>query len=798
MDLDGTRALEPVRHVQEFAAGLGRVAKAGTEMLFGSHQRGAHVNLSRSMGMAQAGIALYSPKYYGACSVGGMLACGLTHMAVTPLDVVKCNMQVSPDKYRSIGQGFRKIVRDSGVEGLFKGASAALTGYAAQGACKFGLYEVFKKKFADAVGPEAAEKHKPILFLVASASAEFFADIALCPFEAVKVRIQTIPGYAKGLFDGLPKAIAQEGVGGLYKGLGPLWGRQIPYTMVKFGVFEATVDQLYKRVVPKPKSQCTKAEQLGVTFVAGYIAGVFCAAVSQPADNMISIMSSAGKGVRPLDVVAQIGIKQLFLRGLGMRIAMVGTLTGLQWGVYDTFKVAIGLPTSGGGVPAKAPEMELKPKLADPTRHVSGDTVDCASAQAPNLSQYGFFTEKHPDTFSQGVFQSQQATDRPAALSMLINPTAVSSNTVAMLPEHPIDCPPALQGAVTYVQDCVTAAAPATQSAGARRPADLTEDPFDFDVDDLMARLPVDWSYLDDPALVPAHGHGLGADSFRGPLLSHASVATEDLADAPSGVPPRTPCVAPRPPETPRTPKLPAPDRTPHVSPDVPAANVYADRTSTPVLDAVPHPAVLFGDCAPDLTPLALLTPVNTPERAAPALAQAPVAPLAARRLPKAYQGKASQCATILLIGCEDKKLSVNSLKQADNQLIEALFPAAVRDAGYKLGHPKELLVAAVLVALCKDVPEEELVGRYGLADVVRLRAPGAKMTQDMADRLFPREKNGTTKYYMCDGLRRLFAEWQLPWPGLVVPAGTLEYLKRNYDSKGNHKGRTPYLGRRR
>lgn len=78
----------------------------------------------------------------------------------------------------------------------------------------------------------------------------------------------------------------------LYKGLQPLWGRQIPYTMMKFACFENTVEALYKYVVPKPKSQCSSAEQLGVSFVAGYIAGIFCAVVSQPADNLVSKLNS--------------------------------------------------------------------------------------------------------------------------------------------------------------------------------------------------------------------------------------------------------------------------------------------------------------------------------------------------------------------------------------------------------------------------------------------------------------------------------------------------------------------------
>lgn len=36
----------------------------------------------------------FSPGYYGICTVGGMLSAGTTHLAITPLDVLKVNMQV--------------------------------------------------------------------------------------------------------------------------------------------------------------------------------------------------------------------------------------------------------------------------------------------------------------------------------------------------------------------------------------------------------------------------------------------------------------------------------------------------------------------------------------------------------------------------------------------------------------------------------------------------------------------------------------------------------------------------------
>uniref|UniRef100_A0A0D6R7T2 Uncharacterized protein n=1 Tax=Araucaria cunninghamii TaxID=56994 RepID=A0A0D6R7T2_ARACU len=303
-------------------------------------------------------IAMYSPAFYAACTMGGILSCGITHTGVTPLDLVKCNMQIDPVKYKSIGTGFSVLLREEGARGLFRGWVPTLLGYSAQGACKFGFYEFFKKYYSDIAGPEFATKYKTLVYLAGSASAEFIADIALCPFEAVKVRVQTQPGFARGLSDGLPKFVRSEGVLGLYKGIGPLWGRQIPYTMMKFASFEAVVEMIYKYAVPIPKDQCSKPLQLGVSFAAGYVAGVFCAIVSHPADNLVSFLNNA-KGATVGDAVKKMGLLGLFTRGLPLRIVMIGTLTGAQWGIYDAFKVFVGLPTTGGVAPPAAPVKEL-------------------------------------------------------------------------------------------------------------------------------------------------------------------------------------------------------------------------------------------------------------------------------------------------------------------------------------------------------------------------------------------------------------------------------------------------------
>ncbi|TKS91156.1 Phosphate carrier protein, mitochondrial [Collichthys lucidus] len=298
-----------------------------------------------------------SNKYYALCGFGGILSCGITHTAVVPLDLVKCRLQVDPDKYKSIGNGFSVTVREDGVRGLAKGWAPTFIGYSMQGLCKFGFYEVFKIFYSDLLGEENTYLWRTSLYLAASASAEFFADIALAPMEAVKVRIQTQPGYANTLRECVPKMYGEEGIWAFYKGVVPLWMRQIPYTMMKFACFERTVEMLYKYVVPKPRSECSKGEQLVVTFVAGYIAGVFCAIVSHPADSVVSVLNKE-KGSTAVQVLKRLGPKGVW-KGLVARIIMIGTLTALQWFIYDSVKVYFRLPRPP---PPEMPE-SLKKKL---------------------------------------------------------------------------------------------------------------------------------------------------------------------------------------------------------------------------------------------------------------------------------------------------------------------------------------------------------------------------------------------------------------------------------------------------
>ena len=134
-----------------------------------------------------------------------------------------------------------------------------------------------------------------------------------------------------------------------------MWGRQVPYTIVKFVAFEWFVQLFYDKIFTKGKENYGKPTQLGVTFASGYLAGIFCAIVSHPADTILTKLVTMGNepnqpaslGGKVGKIYSQIGFKGLWA-GLVTRIIMIGTLTGLQWWIYDTFKSVLGMGTTGG------------------------------------------------------------------------------------------------------------------------------------------------------------------------------------------------------------------------------------------------------------------------------------------------------------------------------------------------------------------------------------------------------------------------------------------------------------------
>jgi len=283
--------------------------------------------------------------YYVRCALAGAVCCSLTHSAVVPIDVVKTRLQLRPGYYSGMMNGFSKIVAEEGAATLLTGLAPTAVGYFAQGALKFGFYEVFKKTFYNALGNETADKYRTWVYLGASGSAEVLADLALCPMEATRIRLVQNPAFATSLPDAAGKILAAEGIMGFYKGLPPILLKQVPYTMAKFAVFERVAEFMWG-FAPKDASGGT---ELAISLGGGLVAGFVAAVISQPADTVLSVINK-NKSDAPMftaigRILTELGPRKLFL-GLGTRIVMVGSLTAGQFLIYDYIKQIFGLPTT--------------------------------------------------------------------------------------------------------------------------------------------------------------------------------------------------------------------------------------------------------------------------------------------------------------------------------------------------------------------------------------------------------------------------------------------------------------------
>lgn len=379
---------------QHFLFACGAVLATCTVLLVLVWRATAADNIDAATGKVRP----YSFQFFVCCLAGGVVA-GLVHLVVTPIDVVKCRVQVG--EYRSFREGFVQLYRvEAGgsvrraVPLFFRGWLPTLWGYCIQGALKFSLYEIFKYVLlispmeASVAAAQAAGQtnvkvkmsgvYQFSIFLLASCLAEVLADLGLAPWEAVKIRMQTSAAFPVHLRASLPRMWETEGLHGFYKGLVPLWCRQVPYTMMKFSSFEfivvALTNLFHALSIMSAEEEPSVLAKLVVSLLAGVLAGLLCGLVSHPADTVLSKMnqrsSAAANTSAPLlantiaaarsggnggagalsgvvEIVRELGWRGLW-KGLAPRLLMVCSLTALQWVTYDGFKVWAGLPTSGG------------------------------------------------------------------------------------------------------------------------------------------------------------------------------------------------------------------------------------------------------------------------------------------------------------------------------------------------------------------------------------------------------------------------------------------------------------------
>ena len=297
--------------------------------------------------------------YYHNCFVGGIASSSI-RWVLTPLDSIKCNMQVHPHRYPTFVGGLRMVYQTQGFRGLYRGLTPTILSYSTQTGTKYALYEYLKDHLnqhaKEVYGDDAARRYQSLIYITAAGTAEALADIIMVPWETLKVQMQTTTTSKPPRF--LPSMVALlQKPNTLMQALPPLWSRQILGTMANFLTFEHSANAIYKHLLVLEsadgiasvgtKSDYSISTQLAVTFCAGFLSGVVSTIVSHPADSLLSL-----KARHPEASISQLiertGWRSLATQGLGPRMGLTGSIIGFQWFAYDTFKTSMGMGTTGG------------------------------------------------------------------------------------------------------------------------------------------------------------------------------------------------------------------------------------------------------------------------------------------------------------------------------------------------------------------------------------------------------------------------------------------------------------------
>lgn len=272
---------------------------------------------------------------------GAICASGV-HLALTPLDVVKTKVQIYPDRYPKILPSFQTVWKDEGPSAFFTGWLPTVGGHFFAGGVLYATTEAIRRSLIETAGVNAMSLEVPII-LVAASIASAAAAVLYCPFDAVRIRSVAQPGYGANAIETVSRMVKEEGIEVLTDAIPVFVARQVPYAAVKFTIFDLTTEYLYQIY---PLAQEDLKLSLGISLIGGVLAGIAAAAVSNPADAVISELKKGKSDQSPQEALQALldraGVPALF-KGLSIRMVFYSLNAAFQFLVYDGVRFALGV-----------------------------------------------------------------------------------------------------------------------------------------------------------------------------------------------------------------------------------------------------------------------------------------------------------------------------------------------------------------------------------------------------------------------------------------------------------------------
>ncbi|KAL5712604.1 hypothetical protein ACHQM5_014758 [Ranunculus cassubicifolius] len=235
----------------------------------------------------------------------------------------------------------QRIVAEEGFRAFWRGNLVTLAHRLPSSSVYFYTYERYKHSMP------GLESHFSLKLLGGGLAGVTAASVAY-PLDLVRARLacQTNIIYYRGIGHTLSRIVREEGVLGLYKGLGPTLLNVGPSTAITMAVCE-TLKSLWHLKRPQDST-------IGVSFACGGLAGIVSSTATFPLDLVRRRMQLEGAGGRARvyntgllgtfkQIIKQEGLRGLY-RGILAEYCKVVPSAGIVFMTYEMMKILLADP----------------------------------------------------------------------------------------------------------------------------------------------------------------------------------------------------------------------------------------------------------------------------------------------------------------------------------------------------------------------------------------------------------------------------------------------------------------------
>jgi len=261
----------------------------------------------------------------------GAFAGAASRTATAPLETLRLSAMTGalPAEMGPV-QAARSVCETQGWKSLYKGNLTNVLRSAPQKALDFFAFDAFKNLLGGVNGDPGI-----LRTFAAAGLAGATSNVALYPLEVVRSRLTVdSAGKYKGVLDAFQKIARNEGVCGLYRGVGPSVAAILPEAAIVYGLFDLS-KKTYARVTGKEPG-------LLPSLSFGVWSAFMGQVVAYPLETISRRMQVQGmKGATQLtfgsclnEIVRKEGIVGLY-RGLGAATARVIPMALVSFGTYE-------------------------------------------------------------------------------------------------------------------------------------------------------------------------------------------------------------------------------------------------------------------------------------------------------------------------------------------------------------------------------------------------------------------------------------------------------------------------------